>query len=167
MTTAKMTTAKSERKTEEAAPKAARSVENEVFAMNKMEVPAFIQEMTEKSVDKAREGYAKVKSASEDASAMIEATLEVTRDSFMEINLKAVDAAKDNSEAAFSHIRDMFSVKSLSEAIELQSAYSRKQYDAMSQQVKEMQETATKLAATMSKPAKDAFDKSIKEMKLA
>ncbi|KZK79150.1 Phasin protein [Pseudovibrio sp. W64] len=167
MTTAKIDTAKSEKKTEQAAPKAAKSVENEVFAMNKMEVPAFIQEMTEKSVDQAREGYAKVKSASEEASAMLEETMEVTRDSFMEINLKAVDAAKDNSEAAFSHIRDMFGVKSLSEAIELQSSYSRKQYDAMSQQVREMQETATKLATTMSQPAKEAFDKSMKDMKLA
>lgn len=167
MTTAKVDTAKSEKKAEETAQKATKSVENEVFAMNKMEVPAFIQEMTEKSVDQAREGYAKVKSASEEATAMLEETMEVTRDSIMEINLKAVDAAKDNSEAAFSHIRDMFGVKSLSEAIELQSAYNRKQYDTISQQVKDIQETATKLATSMSQPAKEAFDKSMKEMKLA
>ncbi|EEA92139.1 phasin family protein, partial [Pseudovibrio sp. JE062] len=109
----------------------------------------------------------KVKSASEEATAMLEETMEVTRDSIMEINLKAVDAAKDNSEAAFSHIRDMFGVKSLSEAIELQSAYNSKQYDTISQQVKDMQETATKLATSMSQPAKEAFDKSMKEMKLA
>ncbi len=167
MTNAKTNTAKSETKTEETVSKASRSVENEVFAMNKMEVPAFIQEMTEKSVDQAREGYAKVKTASEEATAMLEETIEVTRDSIMEINLKAVDAAKENSEAAFTHIRDLFSVKSLSEAIELQSAYTRQQYDTVSQQVKDMQETATKLATTVSEPAKEAFDKSMKEIKLA
>ncbi len=167
MTTAKTDTVKSESKSEATAPKASKALENEVFTMSKMEVPAFFQELTEKSVDQAREGYAKVKSASEDATAILEETMEVTRDGLMEMNLKAVDAAKDNSEAAFSHIREMFGVKTLSEAIELQSTFSRKQYDTVSQQVKDMQETATKFATSISQPAKEAFDKSMKEMKLA
>ncbi|KZL09464.1 Phasin protein [Pseudovibrio axinellae] len=167
MTTAKNDTAKTQNKAGEKTSKASKTLENEVFAMNKMEVPAFIQEMTEKGVDQAREGYAKVKSASEETTAMLGSTIEVTRDGLMEMNLKAVDAAKDNSEAAFSHIRDMFGVTSFSEAIELQSAYNRKQYDAVSAQVKDMQESATKFATSISQPAKETFDKSMKDMKLA
>lgn len=167
MTTTKIDSKKVESKADEAASKPTKSIENEAFAMNKMEVPAFIQQMTEKSADQAREGYAKVKTASEDASVMMEDAMEVTRDGFMEMNLKAVDAAKDNSEAVFSHMRELFSVKNISEAMELQSSFSRKQYDTVSQQVKDMQESATKLATTVSQPAKQVFDKSMKDMKLA
>lgn len=166
MTKAAVATKEVEKKAEEAAPKAAASADTEMFAMTKMEIPTFIQEMTEKSVDQARDGYAKMKNASEEASVMMEEAMEVTRDGLMEMNLKAVDAAKGASEAAFSHLRDLMSVKNLSEAIELQSAYNRQQYDTMSSQLKDMQEAAVKLATTMSQPAKDAFEKSVKEMKL-
>ncbi|TYC51513.1 phasin [Rhodobacterales bacterium] len=138
----------------------------EAFAMPKMEVPAAFREATEKSIENAREAYAKVKSAAEDATDMMEDSFETSRQGVVEFNHKAVDAAKTNADATFTFMKDIMSAKSLAEAIELQSTFARHQFDALSSQTKEMQELATKLGTDMSAPVKEAMEKSFKDLKL-
>lgn len=139
----------------------------EAFAMPKMEVPAAFREVAEKSIEQAREAYAKVKNAAEDATDLIEDTFETSRQGAVEFNHKAVDAAKANTDATFSFIKDMMTVKSLAEAIELQSTFARQQFDALSTQAKDMQEFATKLSADVTAPVKEAMEKSFKDLKAA
>ncbi|WP_417685640.1 phasin [Roseibium sp.] len=139
----------------------------EAFSMPNMEVPAMFREATEKSIDSAREAYAKVKTAAEDATDLIEDTFETSRQGAVEFNHKAVDAAKINTDATFSFIKDLMAVKTLAEAIELQSTFARQQFDTFSAQAKDMQEFATKLSTDVTAPVKDAFEKSFKEFKAA
>lgn len=138
----------------------------EAFAMPKMEIPAVFREATEKSIENAREAYAKVKTAAEDATDLMEDTFETSRQGVVEFNHKAVDAAKANADAAFNFFKDIMSAKSLAEAIELQSTFARSQFDALSTQSKEMQELATKLGTDVSAPVKEAFEKSFKDLKV-
>ncbi|ASP36106.1 phasin [Labrenzia sp. VG12] len=138
----------------------------EAFAMPNMEVPAVFREATEKGIENAREAYAKVKTAAEDATDLMEDTFETSRQGVVEFNHKAVDAAKANADAAFTFIKDIMSVKSLAEAIELQSTFARSQFDALSTQSKEMQELATKLGTDVSAPVKEAMEKSFKDLKV-
>jgi len=139
----------------------------EAFSMPKMEVPAALREATEKGIEQARDAYAKVKTAAEDATDVMEDTFETSRQGAVEFNHKAVDAAKANTDAAFTFIKDVMAAKTLAEAIELQSTFARQQFDALSSQAKDMQEFATKLSSDVSAPVKDAFEKSFKDMKAA
>ncbi|WP_298820966.1 phasin [uncultured Roseibium sp.] len=138
----------------------------EAFAMPNMEVPVAFREATEKGIENAREAYAKVKTAAEDATDLMEDTFETSRQGVVEFNHKAVDAAKANTDAAFTFVKDIMSAKTVAEAIELQSSFARQQFDAMSAQTKEMQDLATKLGTDVSAPVKEAFEKSFKELKV-
>ncbi|WP_420412055.1 phasin [Roseibium sp.] len=150
-----------------AAPAAAAAFPDfEAFAMPKMEVPAAFREVTEKGIENAREAYAKVKTAAEDATDLMEDTFETSRQGVVEFNHKAVDAAKANVDATFSFMKDIMSVKTVAEAIELQSTFARQQFDTLSAQTKEMQELATKLGTDVSAPVKEAVEKSFKDLKV-
>lgn len=139
----------------------------EAFAMPNMEIPAVFREATEKSIEQARDAYAKVKTAAEDATDLMEDTFETSRQGVVEFNHKAVDAAKVNADAAFSFMKDLMAAKTLAEAIELQSTYARQQFDALSTQSKDMQEFVTKLSSDVTAPVKEAVEKSFKDIKAA
>ncbi len=144
------------------ASKAAADTNFEAFAMPKMEVPAAFREATEKSIENAREAYAKVKTAAEDATDLMEDTFETSRQGVVEFNHMAVDAAKTNADAAFSFIKELMAAKTVAEAIELQSTYARQQFDALSGQTKDLQEFATKVSNDVTNPVKEAVEKTFK-----
>jgi phasin len=149
-----------------AAPASVTFPDFEAFALPKMEVPAAFREATEKGIESAREAYAKVKTAAEDATDLMEDTFETSRQGVVEFNHKAVDAAKTNADATFNFIKDVMSAKTVAEAIELQSTFARQQFDALSAQTREMQELATKLGTDVSAPVKEAVEKSFKDLKV-
>lgn len=138
----------------------------EAFSVPNMEVPAAFREATEKGIESAREAYAKIKTAAEDATDLMEDTFETSRQGVVEFNHKAVDAAKANADAAFSFMKDLMAAKSVAEAIELQSSYAREQFDALSAQTKDMQEFATKLSTDVTAPVKEAVEKTFKDIKV-
>lgn len=154
-------------KTTKSATAASPFSEYEAFSMPKIEVPAMVREMTEKGIEQARDAYAKVKTAAEEATDMLEDTFETSRQGVVEFNMKALDAAKVNTDATFSFFKDLMSVKTVAEAIELQSTFARQQFDALSTQAKDMQEFATKLTSDVTSPVKEAVEKSIKDIKAA
>ncbi|MCX2724038.1 phasin [Roseibium salinum] len=165
-TTQAKTSAKTARAKMKSATGGAAFPDFEAFAVPNMEVPAAFREVTEKSIENARDTYAKVKSAAEDATDLMEDTFETSRQGAVEFNHKAVDAFRANADATFSFIKDIMSAKTLSEAIELQSTFARKQFDALSTQTREMQELATKLGTDVSAPVKEAMEKSFKDLKV-
>jgi phasin len=139
----------------------------EAFSMPAMEVPTAFREVTEKGIEQARDAYAKVKTAAEDATDLMEDTFETSRQGVVEFNHKAVDATKANTDATFSFFKDMMAAKTLAEAIELQSTFARQQFDNLSTQAKDMQEFATKLSTDVTAPVKEAFEKTFKDIKVA
>ncbi|MBC2858114.1 phasin [Stappia sp. 28M-7] len=139
----------------------------EAFTMPKMEIPAVTREMAEKSIEQAREAYAKLKTAAEDATDLIEDGFETTRRSVLDFNHKAVDAARANTDATFQFVKDLFEVKTLAEVIELQTSFARAQFDAFGAQAKDMQELSTKLAGEMNDTFKGAVEKASKDFKAA
>lgn len=139
----------------------------EAFAMPKMEVPAAFREASEKSIEQARGAYATAKTAAEDATDLMEDTFETSRQGVVEFNHKAVDAAKTNTNAAFSFMKNLMAAKSVAEAIELQSTFARQQFDTLSTQSKDMQEFATKLGSDVTAPVKEAMEKSLNSIKAA
>jgi phasin len=137
------------------------------FQAPNFEVPAAFRDFAEKSVTSARDTYAKFKSASDDATGLVEETFETAREGAFAIGVKTLDAAKTNTDASFALARDLFGAKTLAEVIELQSSFARKQFDTMTSQFKEFQALGEKLVAETTKPVTDKVEKTFKDLKVA
>lgn len=137
------------------------------FPAPTFEVPSAFRDLAEKSVSTARETYAKIKSATDDATGLVEETFETAREGAFAIGVKTLDAAKSNSDASFEFARDLFGAKTVSEMIELQSSFARKQFDALTEQFKEFQVLGEKFVTDTAKPVSDKVEKTMKELKVA
>jgi len=137
------------------------------FPTPSFEVPAAVREFAEKSVSQAREAYDKLKTAADDATGFVEQTLDAAREGTMAISLKAVDAAKENSDASFSFARDLFGARTMSDVIELQSTFARKQFDTFASQFKEFQVLTEKLVTNTTTPVSDKVEKTFKDFKVS
>jgi phasin len=146
-------------------PKTAETIEFPTFDASKAtdQVRAF----AEKGLEQTQEVYAKVKANAEDTQKMMEDSIETFRAASSDFNKKTIAAMRANAEAGFSHLEALLAVKSVSEFVELQTAFGRKQAEAAVEQVKDFQASATKAAEDVSKPAKAAFEKALKDLKVA
>ncbi|EHK54434.1 phasin [Allomesorhizobium alhagi] len=121
----------------------------------------------EKGVEQSKEAYTKLKSGAETTQKAIESTLETAKTAGNEVSLKTIAAMRANTEAGFSHLEALLGVKSVSEFVELQTAFVRKGVEMTVEQAKDIQAVTTKAAEEVSKPMKDAFEKAMKELKVA
>jgi phasin len=137
------------------------------FPAPTFEVPVAFRDLAEKSVSTARDTYAKMKSAADDATGLVEETFETAREGAFAIGVKALDAAKTNSDASFAFYRELFGAKSVSEVIELQSTFARKQFDALTDQFKEFQALGEKFVTDTTKPVTEKVEKTFKDLKVA
>jgi len=134
------------------------------FEMPKMEVPAAFREAAEKSVAHAKDTYEKVKAATEEATDLLEDTYTTAMKGSVDYNLKLIDAARANANATFDIVSELIGVKSLSEVVELSTAHARKQFEAFTQQAKDLTAAAQKLATDTSEPLKTGVSKAFKKV---
>jgi phasin len=140
-----------------------------------IEFPAFdaskatdqLRSFAEKGVEQSKEAYEKLKVGAEETQKALESTFETAKSVGSELSLKTIAAMRANAEANFSHLEALVGVKSLSEFVELQTAFLRKRVEMTVEQTKELQSLTTKAATEVSKPVKDAFEKTFKELKVA
>ncbi|MBZ9603323.1 phasin [Phyllobacterium chamaecytisi] len=136
-------------------------------------IPAFdptavteqVRQITEKGVAQSKEAYAKIQDQAEAAQKSLETTFETAQSNTAALSLKALAALRVNTEASFAHVEALIGAKSFGEVIELQSAFVRKQAEAISGQAKEFQADATKAIEEISAPVKSAVEKAIKDVK--
>jgi phasin len=121
----------------------------------------------EKGVEQSKEVYAKFKANAEDAQKTMESAMDTMKKAGSEMSLKAISAVRASTEADFNYLESLVNAKSLSEVIELQTGYMRKRMEMMVDQAKDMQAASTKMVDEVSKPAKDVFEKAMKELKVA
>lgn len=143
--------------------------------MENVEFPTFdatkatdqMRAFAEKGVEQSKEAYAKMKSGAEETQKTVESTLETAKAVSTDLSMKTISAMRANAEAGFSHLEALVGAKTLSEVVELQTSFLRKQVESGVEQAKDFQATATKAAEEISKPAKTAFEKAMKELKVA
>nr|WP_295465924.1 phasin [Mesorhizobium sp.] len=144
-------------------------------AKDTIEFPSFdaskateqLRDFTEKGMEQTKEVYSKLKSGAEDAQKTFESTYETARATGADLSLKAISAMRANADATFSHLEALVGVKSVSEFIELQTAWMRKSMESAVEQAKDIQATSTKAIEDVAKPMKSAFEKTMKELKVA
>jgi phasin len=118
------------------------------------EFPGSFRELTEKSLAHSKEAYDRMKAAAEDATGALEGTFSMAAKSTADYNRKVIEVARANANAAFDYARDLLDAKSISDVAEVSSAHARKQFEALSQQTKDLATLAQKLAVETAEPIK-------------
>jgi phasin len=134
------------------------------FEMPKMEIPAAFREIAEKSVSQAKETYEKMKSAAEEATDVLEDTYAAATKGASDYGLKVIEVARANTNAAFDFASQLMTVKSLSEMVELSTAHTRKHFESLTAQSKELAAIAQKVAVDSAEPVKESFGKVFKKV---
>lgn len=134
------------------------------FEMPKMEVPAAFREFAEKGVSQAKEGYEKIKAASEEATDLLEETYSTASKGSADYGLKLIEVTRANTNAYFDFASQLFGVKSVSEMVELSTAHARKQFETLTAQSKELTSLAQKVATETAEPIKAGVGKALKKV---
>src|SRR6187401_2417625 len=100
------------------------------------EVPEQMRAFAEKGVSQARDSYAKFKDAAEAHNGTIEAVFTTASKGASEYSAKLMEIMKANSTATLDFAQELIGVKSPTEAIELWSAFAKKQFEAFSANAK-------------------------------
>ena len=133
------------------------------FDMPKFEVPAGFREAAEKGVAQAKEGWEKMKSATEEATGVLETSYTTATKGVSEYGLKVMDIARTNTNAAFDFATHLATAKTVTDLVEVSTAHARKQFEAVSAQTKELTSFAQKVATDTVEPLKtgitSAFNK--------
>jgi phasin len=129
------------------------------FDIPKVEMPAAFRELAERGVAQAKDTYEKMKAAAEEATDVLETTYSTATKGASDYGLKVIEAARVNTNAAFDFAGELMAAKTLSEIVELSSTHARKQFEALTQQTKELSALAQKVATDTAEPLKSGVTK--------
>ena len=129
-----------------------------------LEIPGAVREFAEKGVSQARENYAKLKDAAETANGTIEAVYTSATKGATEYGAKLLEIARTNTNSAFDLTGELLTIKSLPQALELLTSYSRKQFEVLTAQSKEVLELGKKVTTETVEPIKVASAKVFKNV---
>ena len=97
----------------------------------KLEVPAQIKEVAEKTIDQAERGFrAFIEAANKSVSMIPNPTTDMS--------LKALSLTEQNMKAAFDHAKKLLQANDLQEAMRIQAEFLKAQYETATEQLKEM-----------------------------
>ena len=134
------------------------------FEIPNVEMPAAFREFAERGVAQCKDTYEKMKAAAEEATDVLETTYSTATKGASEYGLKVIEATRMNTNAAFDYAGELATAKTLSEVIELSSAHARKQFEALTQQGKELGALAQKVATEAAEPIKNGMNKAFSKV---
>ncbi|MBR0827067.1 phasin [Bradyrhizobium manausense] len=118
------------------------------------EVPEQMRAFAEKGVSQARESYAKFKDAAESQNGTIEAVFTTANKGISEYTAKLMEFAKANTSAHLDFAQELIGLKSPAEALELWTSHSKKQFETLQAQAKELLEISQRVATQTAEPIK-------------
>src|SRR6202051_2650907 len=134
------------------------------FEIPKVEMPAAFREFAERGVAQCKDTYEKMKAAAEEATDVLETTYSTASKGASDYGMKVIEAARINTNAAFDYAGELLAAKTLSEVIELSSTHARKQFEALTQQSKELGALAQKVATETAEPIKSGMNKAFSKV---
>jgi phasin len=123
------------------------------------EVPEQVRAFAEKGVSQARDNYAKFKDAAETHNGTIEAVFTSASKGASAYSAKLMEFMKANTTTNLDFAQELISAKSPSEALELWTGHTKKQYETLAAQAKELVELAQRVAAETTEPIKASASK--------
>jgi phasin len=134
------------------------------FEIPKVEMPAAFREFAERGVAQCKDTYEKMKAAAEEATDVLETTYSTATKGASDYGLKVIEAARVNTNAAFDFAGELITAKTLSEVIELSSTHARKQFEALTEQSKELSALAQKVATDTAEPIKSGMNRAFSKV---
>jgi phasin len=108
-------------------------------------MPEALEALAEKTVGQTREAYDRSKDALEASIATFERSLDAAGWGAAMFNHKIIDIARRNLNSGFDLANSLSGAKNLAEIVELQVAYWRKQFSALTAQAEEVPALSTKV----------------------
>jgi phasin len=127
------------------------------FEKTATEATTAFREMAEKGIVQAKDTYAKMKTAAEEATGILEHTYANASKGAADYGLKVIEAARANSNAAFDFATELFGARTMAQMVEISTAHTRKQIESMSEQARELSALAQKVATTTAEPIKEGL----------
>jgi phasin len=123
--------------------------------------PQVVREAAEAGAAQTTQAFEQVNAATSDATALMKDSYTTAMKRTQDYNAKLFEFAQKNTEAAFEFVRELSSVKSPTEFLELSGSHSRKQFEALTEQTRELATLAQKAAlATVGRIEKDVRQRS-------
>jgi len=110
-------------------------------------IPESVRALAEKTVAQTREAYDRSKDAFDASVTTFERSFDAAGQGATAFNRKIVDIARRNVDTSFDLAKSLAGAKNLTDIVELQAAYWRKQFDALTAQAKEVCTLSTKVTA--------------------
>jgi phasin len=126
-------------------------------------VPEAMRVLAEKNITQTREVYERSKDALEAVLASWERSFDAAGQGAVALNRKVMDIAQRNINSGFDLAKSLARAKNLAEALELQAAYWRKQFDVMTAQAEEVRALSTKVTADTAEPIKSQMARGVEE----
>jgi phasin len=117
-------------------------------------VPEGVRALAEKAVAQTREAYDRSKDAFDASLTTFERSFDAAGQGAAAFNRKIVDIARRNVETTFDLAQSLIGAKSLTDMMELQAAYWRKQFAVLTAQAEEVRALSTKVTADAAEPLK-------------
>jgi phasin len=110
-------------------------------------VPEGVRALAEKTVAQTREAYDRSSDAFDASLTTFERSFEAAGQGAAAFNRKIVDIARRNVDASFDLARSLAGAKDVSDIVQLQAAFWRKQFDVLMSQAEEVRALSTKINA--------------------
>ncbi len=117
-------------------------------------VPEGVRALAEKAVAQTREVYDRSKDAFDASLTTFERSFDAAGQGAAAFNRKIVDVARRNVDASFDLAKSLAGAKKLTDIVELQAVYWRKQFEVLTAQAEEVRALSTKLTAAAAEPIK-------------
>jgi phasin len=131
------------------------------FQIPSFEMPAVYQQLTQKSVDQAKQGCERLKIAVHETTEVFGNAYSTAIKDASEYNLKVIAVAGANFNAALDYATALLGAKSLSDILDLTRTSAGKQLEAFAAQGRELSALTQKLAADLAEPLKTGVAKAL------
>ena len=119
------------------------------------EVPASLRELVETTVSQTRSFYQQSADAFQEAFESWESSLDAAGQGAVALNHKIVDIADRNIRNSFDLATRLLASKNLADALEVQTAYWRKQFDTLGVEAEEVRSLSNQITADAARPVQD------------
>jgi phasin len=122
------------------------------------------RETVESNSAQAKAAFANATTAATDAATLMKDSYSRTVKGAQEYHTKVIEFAQANTKAAFDFAQELVGVKSPSEFFELSTNHSRKQFETLSEQAKELATLAQKVTLATAAPIKAGTSRAIGQL---
>ena len=118
-----------------------------------------LRETTEKTSAQAKEAFENVSAATAAAGNLVQDTYSTTVRSAQEYNAKVIEFAQTNTQTNLEFVQKLSNVKSPTEFLELSTNHSRKQFETLAEQARDLLSLAQKTVLTATERAQADVNK--------